>query len=49
MNIKDVFGKSENGALTYEQFEEFATGAQFADISEGNYVSKGRYEDDLAS
>lgn len=49
MNIKDIFDASENGTLTYEQFEAAtkAGGAKFTDLSEGKYVSKSKYETDL--
>lgn len=52
MNIKEIFEKAttENKALTYEQFEEIAKAqkAKFADLSEGKYVDRQKYEDDLA-
>lgn len=52
MLLKDIFDKatSENGALTLEEFEQFAkeAKAKFTDLSEGNYVSRQKYEDDLA-
>lgn len=49
MNIKDLFENAENGTLTYEQFEAAAKegGAKFADLSDGKYVSKSKYEADL--
>lgn len=49
MNIKDIFDGAEGGSLTYEQFEEAvkAGGAKFADLSDGKYVSKSKYEADL--
>ena len=49
MNIKDLFDKAEEGTLTYEQFEALVkeSGAKFADLSEGKYVSKSKYESDL--
>lgn len=49
MTIKELFGKSENGTLTYEQFEALSkeSNANFADLSEGKYVSKNKYEDDI--
>jgi len=49
MNIKDIFDASEGGTLTYEQFEAAvkAGGAKFADLSDGKYVSKSKYEADL--
>lgn len=51
MKLKEVFEAAENGALTYEQFEEAAkkAGAKFVDLSEGGYVSSHKYEDDLAA
>ena len=49
MNIKDIFDTSENGTLTYEQFEAAvkAGGGKFADLSDGKYVSKSKYDADL--
>jgi len=51
VNIKEIFDKAENGTLTYEQFETFSkdANAKFADLSEGKYVSKSKYDDDLGS
>lgn len=51
MNIKEIFDKAENGALTFEQFEAIAKdgGAKFTDLSEGKYVSKSKYDDDIGS
>lgn len=50
MSIKDIFDKAENGTLTYEQFESAIkeNGVKLVDLSEGNYVSKQKYEDELA-
>lgn len=49
MNIKEIFAKAENGTLTLEQFEQIAKdgGAKFTDLSEGKYVSKSKYDDDI--
>ena len=49
MNIKEIFELSENGSLTYEAFNDLAkeSKANFTDLSEGKYVSKNKYEDDL--
>lgn len=50
MNLKEIFDKAdETGALTYEQFEQLAkeAGAKFADLSDGKYVSKSKYDADL--
>lgn len=51
MNIKDIFDKAENGTLTFAQFEELAKGegAKFTDLSEGKYVSKSKYDDDIGA
>ena len=51
MNIKDIFDKAENGTLTFEQFEAITKDnkAKFADLSEGNYVSKSKYDDDIGA
>ena len=51
MNIKDLFDNAENGTLTYEQFETVAKekGAKFTDLSEGKYVSKAKYDDDITA
>lgn len=49
MTIEELFKKAENGTLTYEQFVQLAGTAKFADLSEGNYVSKQKYTDELAS
>lgn len=52
MLLKEIFDKatSENGALTLEEFERIAkeNKAKFTDLSEGRYVDKQKYEDDLA-
>ncbi len=51
MTIKELWelAATEDGSLTYEQFEELARDnkAKFADISEGKYVSINKYNDDL--
>lgn len=49
MNIKELFEKAENGTLTWTQFEALAKadGAKFTDLSEGKYVSKAKYDDDI--
>lgn len=49
MTIEELFKKSESGTLTYEQFQKLMgeANANFADLSEGKYVSKNKYEADL--
>ena len=49
MNLKELFDKAENGTLTYEQFIAAAGNAKFVDLTEGNYVAKQKYTDDLAA
>lgn len=51
MNVKELFDKAENGVLTWEQFQAAMTAgnAKFVDISEGNYVSKNKYDADISS
>lgn len=51
MNLKDLFGKAEGGVLSYEQFMALANEnkAKFVDLSEGTYVSKQKYDDELAA
>lgn len=45
MLIKELFEKSENGTLTFEQFESLMkeNGANFKDLSTGDYVSVGKH------
>lgn len=49
MNIKELFDGAENGTLTFAQFEEAVKEkkANFKDLSEGTYVSKAKYDDDI--
>lgn len=50
MDVKELFDTAENGTLTYEQFMAACEGkAKFVDLNEGKYVSKQKYEDDLAT
>lgn len=51
MDLKDIFSKGENGTLTYDQFAKIAeeNKLKFVDLSEGNYVDKQKYTDDLAA
>lgn len=46
---KELFDKAEDGKLTYEQFEELSkqNNAKWADLGEGGYVSKHKYDDDI--
>lgn len=49
MKLKDLFDNAENGTLTYEQFKTAmeTAKANFVDVTEGGYVSKHKYDDDL--
>lgn len=51
MNLKDLFDKAEGGMLTYDQLMAAAqeSKSKFVDLSEGKYVDKQRYEDDLSA
>ena len=51
MNLKDLFDKAEGGTLTYEQFMAAAkaSNSKFVDLSEGKYVDKQKYDDDLSA
>lgn len=51
MNVKDLFAKAENGTLTYDQFKSLAeeNKVKFADLSEGNYVDKNKYSNEVSS
>lgn len=52
MLLKEIFDKatSENKSLTLEEFEAIAkeSKAKFTDLSEGRYVDRQKYDDDLA-
>lgn len=50
MNLKDLFDKAEGGVLTYDQLVALAqeNKAKFVDLSEGKYVDKQKYDDDLS-
>lgn len=51
MTIKELFDKAEGGTLNYEQFNAIMkeSGAKFTDLSEDKYVSKMKYDDDIAN
>ena len=51
MNLKDLFDKAEGGTLTYDQLVALAqeSKAKFVDLSEGKYVDKQKYDDDLSA
>lgn len=47
--LKELFKAAENGSLTYEQLESGCKekGIKVVNLSDGNYVSRRKYEDDL--
>ena len=49
MTIQEVFAKAENGTLTWEQFQTAMGSAKFVDLTEGHYVSKQKYDDDIST
>lgn len=51
MTIKELFDKAEGGTLNYETFEKLMkeNNAKFADLSEGAYVSKDKFDNEVAS
>lgn len=48
MTVKELFDKAENNTLTWEQFQTAMGEAKFVDLSEGKYVSKQKFDDELA-
>lgn len=48
MTVKELFDQAENNTLTWEQFEAAVGNAKFVDLTEGNYVSKQKYDDELS-
>lgn len=48
MTVKELFDKAENNTLTWEQFQQVMGEAKFVDLSEGKYVSKQKYDDELS-
>lgn len=47
MTIEELFKQAENGTLTFEQFTKLAGTAKFVDLTDGEYVSKNKYTEDL--
>jgi len=49
MDLKELFEKGQDGKLSFDEFEKLAkeAKAKFVDLSEGGYVSKGKYDDDI--
>lgn len=49
MTVKELFDNAVNGTLNWEQFQAAMGNAKFVDLSEGNYVSKHKYDDEISS
>lgn len=51
MTIKELFDKAESGTLDYSTFEKLMKegNAKFVDLSEGGYVSKDKFENEISS
>jgi len=51
MNIKELFDQTEDGRLSFEEFESAMknSGSKLVDLSEGKYVSVNKYNNDLQS
>lgn len=48
MTVKELFDKAENGTLTWEQFQAAMGDAKFVDLTEGHYVSKQKFDDEVS-
>lgn len=48
MTVKELFDKAENGTLTWEQFQHAMGEAKFVDLTEGKYVSKQKFDDEIS-
>ena len=48
MTVKELFDKAENGVLTWEQFQAASSEAKFVDLTEGNYVSKQKFDNEIS-
>lgn len=47
MTVKELFDKAENGTLTWEQFQQAMGESKFVDLTEGKYVSKQKFDDEV--
>lgn len=48
MTVEELFEKAENNTLTWEQFKVAMGTAKFVDLTEGNYVSKQKYDNEIS-
>lgn len=51
LNLKEIFDKAEGGVLTFAGFEEAvkSAGIKLVNLNDGEYVSKHKYDDDIAA
>lgn len=47
--MKDLMGDSYKEGITLDEVKEFMSGRKFADLSTGNYVDKGKYNNEINS
>ena len=47
--MKDLMGDSYKEGITLDEVKEFMSGKKFADLSTGNYVDKGKYNNEINS
>ena len=50
MKLEEFFQKAANGSFTYDEFVKAMTenNVNFTDLSEGNYVSRSKYDDEIS-
>ena len=49
MTVKELFDKAEGGTLTWEQFQTAMGASKFVDLTEGHYVSKQKFDDEISA
>ena len=49
MTVKELFDKAEGGTLTWEQFQASMGESKFVDLTEGHYVSKQKFDDEIST
>ena len=47
--MKDLMGDSYKEGITLDEVKEFMSGKKFADLSTGNYVDTGKYNNEINS
>ena len=48
MTVKELFDNAENNTLSWEQFQQAMGDAKFVDLTEGKYVSKQKFDDEVS-